>query len=65
MGSMSKQRSYIKFKEELDFVLEQLETEQTDVDQAIVLYEKGTALVNELKKYLKTAKNRVKVHKKH
>lgn len=57
---MTKQSTdYRKLNAELETVLEQLETSDLDVDQAIKHYQRGVEIVAELEKYLKTAENKV------
>jgi exodeoxyribonuclease VII small subunit len=55
--------SYQAMKDELDDVIAQLQTEDLDIDKAVVLYERGQQLTAELQAYLKKAQNRVKVLK--
>jgi exodeoxyribonuclease VII small subunit len=52
-----KNRKYIQIRSELDEVLEQLQNVDNDVDKAIDLHRKGEHLINELRQYLKDAKN--------
>lgn len=56
----NKTRSYQSLSEELDAILSQLQTEDTDIETAVKAYERGMALVAELEKQLKNAQNRVK-----
>ncbi|HMS23728.1 MAG TPA: exodeoxyribonuclease VII small subunit [Candidatus Saccharibacteria bacterium] len=56
-------RKYTQIRDELDEVLDQLQSVDTDVDKALDLHAKGTELVNELRRYLENAKNEVKKFK--
>lgn len=56
-------RKYTQIRDELDEVLDQLQSVDTDVDKALDLHTKGTELVNELRRYLENAKNEVKKFK--
>ena len=63
-GSMSKSQegsaSYRELKEELDHVLQSLQREDLDVDEALELYARGQELIKALEKYLEKAENSVK-----
>lgn len=59
-----KTRKYMQIREELDQVLEQLQNSDADVDKALDLHKKGSALISELRDYLKNAKNELKKTKK-
>ncbi len=58
--STAKQPNYQALKAELEEVLAKLQTEDLDVDQALILYQRGLELVQQLDAYLKTAENTVK-----
>lgn len=51
---------YQKLKAELEEVLTKLESEETDVDEAILLYEKGQKLAAQLEAYLKKTEAKIK-----
>lgn len=53
-------KSYKQLQAELDDVLEQIQNEELDVEEAIKLYEQGEQLIKELETYLKTAENKIK-----
>lgn len=54
------QPNYQALKTELEQVLAKLQAEDLDVDEALVLYQRGLELVQQLDTYLKTAENTVK-----
>ena len=56
-----KHTDYKALNTELEEILSQLQAIDTDVDEAVKLYERGMAITKELETYLKTAEN--KVHK--
>lgn len=45
-------KSYQELKNELEAVLEQLQHEDTDIDEAVELHKKGQDLVKQLEAYL-------------
>jgi exodeoxyribonuclease VII small subunit len=45
-------KTYQELKNELGAVLEQLQNEDTDIDQAVELHKKGQKLIKELESYL-------------
>ncbi len=53
------EKSYRELKEELDTVLETLQRDDIDVDDALKAYEQGMSLVKELESQLKSAENKV------
>lgn len=57
---MTKEIDYQKLSNELQEILERLDTSDVDVDTAIKQYERGMEIVGELENYLKTAENKVK-----
>ncbi len=61
---MAIKKTYMQMQTDLDYVLEQLQSENLDVDKAIELYKKGQILVEKLEEYLKTAKNEIENIKK-
>lgn len=54
------QKTYKQLQAELDDVLEGIQSEELDVEEAIKLYEQGEKLIRELETYLKTAENKIK-----
>lgn len=56
---MSEQINYQKLSQELDTILSQLQSDDFDIDEALKLYERGTAITKQLESYLKTAENKV------
>lgn len=61
---MVNNKTYVQMQADLDNVLEQLQSENLDIDKALGLYKKGQKLVEQLEKYLKTAKNEIETIKK-
>jgi exodeoxyribonuclease VII small subunit len=51
--------NYQILKTELEGVMDKLQAEDLDVDEALSLYERGLELVGQLDSYLKTAENTV------
>ena len=56
---MTGKKSYKQLQEELDELLEQLQSAELDIDKALILHKEGERLVGELESYLKNAKNEV------
>lgn len=52
-------KTYAELKAELDELLELLQSEDIDVDEAVERYQRGTELVKLLEAKLKQAKNKV------
>lgn len=55
-----KEIDYQSLNEELQTILNSLDSSDLDVDAAIKQYERGMEIVKELETYLKTAENKVK-----
>lgn len=55
----TKKFDYRQLNTELDAILMQLQSDDLDVDEAVVLYERGIQITKELEAYLKTAENKV------
>ncbi len=49
---MSDKQSYQRLKSQLDNVLNRLQAEDVDIDEAVKLHEQGQQLVKQLEKYL-------------
>jgi exodeoxyribonuclease VII small subunit len=56
---MAKKTDYKSINSELDDILQRLQSEDLDVDEAVKLYERGIELTKELEAYLKDAENQV------
>ncbi len=58
---MSKQLpvNYRQLNAELDQLLSELESAELDIDGALVKYQRGMEIVQQLERYLKTAENKV------
>lgn len=55
-----KKVNYKTLSRELDEILAQLQDPDTDIDEALKLYQKGQQVAKELEQYLKTAENTIK-----
>jgi exodeoxyribonuclease VII small subunit len=60
MAEPSEKLNYRDLKDELDQVMQQLQDSELDVDQALVLYQRGQEIIKQLDAYLKTAENTIK-----
>lgn len=56
---MAKNKSYKELSEELDRVMTDLEGGELDIDEAVICYERGLAIVKELETHLEDAENKV------
>lgn len=56
---MTKQQDYAALSQELDSLLEKLQSEDMQVDEALSLYERGMEITKQLEKHLKHAENTV------
>jgi exodeoxyribonuclease VII small subunit len=57
--------NYQSLREELDEVLDKIQSDSVDVDEALELYEKGIELAKKLEDYLDKAQNKItKISKK-
>ena len=54
-----KKTDYKSLNSELDEILNKLQSEDLDVDEAMALYERGIAITKELETYLREAENKV------
>lgn len=52
--------NYQTLSQELDDIMAALQHEDTDVDEAVRLYERGAIVVHDLQTHLKTSENKVK-----
>jgi exodeoxyribonuclease VII small subunit len=59
-SSSSSKRSYNQMKAELDIIMQKLQDDSLDIDEALKLYEKGHILVESMEKYLEKAQNTIK-----
>ena len=55
-----KTKTYAQLRAELDALLESFNTDDIDVDEAMVAYEKAVKLQAEIQDYLKKAENKIK-----
>jgi exodeoxyribonuclease VII small subunit len=56
---MSDSKSYRVLNEELEEVIQKLQSEGLDMDDVILEYQKGINLVETMEKYLKSARNKI------
>lgn len=61
MGSMTDKKpiNYRAQNSELETILARLQSGELDIDEALVQYSRGMAIIEELRKYLKEAENKV------
>lgn len=57
---VNKQKNYTELKLELDNILSELQKEETNLEEAVILYEQGLKVANMLKSYLEKNVIRVK-----
>lgn len=55
----SKKVDYRQLNDELDALLERLQSGELSIDEAVPAYERGMTLVKELEAYLQAAENRI------
>lgn len=53
-------RDYRKMSAELAKIIEWFESDQVNLDEAVIKYEQALKLITEIEAYLKTAENKVK-----
>lgn len=56
---MSEDGSYRQLNEELEKVIDKLQSSDLDVDHVIEEYKRGIVLIDKLEKYLESARNKV------
>lgn len=59
MAQLKKTVTYQDLSDELDAIMDQLQREDADIDQALLNYERGMVVIKQLEDYLKTAENKV------
>jgi exodeoxyribonuclease VII small subunit len=57
-------KTYKQLQDELDILLEELQSAELDIDKALILHKEGEKLVSELEEYLANAKNEIEHLKK-
>lgn len=55
--------NYESMQVELNTILEALQSESIALDEALTYYERGLILIQELKKYINTAENKIEILK--
>lgn len=56
---MTNKKNYRQLQEELDELLEQLQSAELDIDKAIILHNQAENLIAQLEEYLADAKNEI------
>ncbi len=56
---MTNEKSYRDLNNELEAIIDKLQSSDLDVDEIIQYYKKGISLINDLEKYLNTAQNKI------
>ncbi len=56
---MTKPIDYVALQTELDDILQRLQSDETDIDTSLKLYERGVKIAKELETYLKQAENTI------
>lgn len=56
---MDKSNNFRQMSEELEEIIDKLQSSDLDVDQIIKEYEKGTEVIDKLEKYLSDAQNKI------
>lgn len=56
---MAQANNYRQLNQELETIVEKLQSEDLDVDQVISQYQRGVAIIDQLQKYLKSAQNNI------
>lgn len=59
MAATKDNMDYRELSNELNDILESLQTSELDIDKAISDYERGMVIVKELDRYLKSAENKI------
>jgi exodeoxyribonuclease VII small subunit len=57
--NMTNEKSYRDLNNELEAIIDKLQSSDLDVDEIIQYYKKGISLINDLEKYLNTAQNKI------
>ena len=57
---MATQKNYKTLQANLDAVLEKLQSDELDIDEALKLYKQGQVITGELEAYLKNSQNEIK-----
>lgn len=56
----TKKKSFAELNDELETIIDQLQVDGIDVDEALKLYERGIKLADELESQLKQAENTIR-----
>lgn len=52
-------KTYNQLQKELDQLMTKLQDDELDIDEAVNTYQAATAIIADMQKYLKTAKNKL------
>jgi exodeoxyribonuclease VII small subunit len=57
---MVNKKSYKELQEELNTIISELQSEEIDIDEAVIKFEQATKITKQIKQYLDTAENTLK-----
>lgn len=57
---MVNKKSYKELQEELNMIISELQSEEIDLDEAVIKFEQATKITKQIKQYLETAENTLK-----
>ncbi|MEO8863313.1 MAG: exodeoxyribonuclease VII small subunit [Candidatus Saccharimonadales bacterium] len=57
---MTAKQTFKQLQADLDVVLEKLQSDEVDIDQALGLHKQGQDIIKQLEVYLKNAQNEIK-----
>lgn len=57
---MVNKKSYKELQEELNTIISELQSEEIDIDEAVIKFEQATKIIKQIKQYLDTAENTLK-----
>lgn len=52
-------KTYNQLQKELDQLISKLQDDELDIDEAVSTYQAATAIIEDMQKHLKTAKNKL------
>ncbi len=60
---MPDKKSYRQLREKLDTILQQLESDNTEIDKALILHKKGEEILKQMEEYLQEVNQKIKSKK--
>lgn len=60
MATRAKTKDYQQLSSQLAAIIDWFESDEVELDQAIIKYQQATKLLAEMEDYLKTAKNKIR-----